>query len=354
MILDKYLAQSAPALSRRQFVTMTVGGAVGVALMPVATPGAWAQNAKDVPPGQKPTEAAGGLRQHRTRRHDDGAVQPHGHGPGHRDRAGDDLRGRTRCRLEQVRHRLRQPEAELRRPDDGHAPHRRLELGEEQLHAVPRTRRAHEGDARRRGGAAVGRAGIDARGEQRRRQRRRQERRLRRTVRSRDEGGHPREGVAEGSEGLQAHRQADGPEALARQEHRHAGLRRRRAAAGHADRGDRPPAGVRRQGRQLRRCRDAEGQGRSRRAAGTDGPWWPGHCGRGRRLLAGEDRPRRVEGAVEPGRRREGGQRAPARELARTGAHARHAGAAGPLQGRHGALAPARRRRSTPNSSSRT
>jgi isoquinoline 1-oxidoreductase beta subunit len=57
MILDKYLAQTAPALSRRQFVTMTVGGAVGVALMPGAIPGAWAQNAKDVPPGQKPTEA---------------------------------------------------------------------------------------------------------------------------------------------------------------------------------------------------------------------------------------------------------------------------------------------------------
>ena len=57
MILDKYLAKAVPAVSRRQFVTMTVGGAVGVALMPMAMPGARAQSAKDVSPGQRPTEA---------------------------------------------------------------------------------------------------------------------------------------------------------------------------------------------------------------------------------------------------------------------------------------------------------
>jgi isoquinoline 1-oxidoreductase beta subunit len=70
MILDKYLppsravagSQSAPTvapLSRRQFVTMSVGGAVGLAFMPLASTTVRAQNAKDVPPGQKPTEAPG-------------------------------------------------------------------------------------------------------------------------------------------------------------------------------------------------------------------------------------------------------------------------------------------------------
>ena len=62
MILDKYLAQALPAtapLSRRQFVAMSVGGAVGLAFMPLATTAVRAQNAKDVPPGQKPTEAPG-------------------------------------------------------------------------------------------------------------------------------------------------------------------------------------------------------------------------------------------------------------------------------------------------------
>ena len=61
MILDRYLppapaASAAAPLSRRQFVTLTVGGAVGLALMPLATPEVRAQNATDVPPGQKPTE----------------------------------------------------------------------------------------------------------------------------------------------------------------------------------------------------------------------------------------------------------------------------------------------------------
>ena len=54
MILDKLIAQtSTPELTRRRFVTMTVGGAVGLALMPLATPEARAQNAPDLPPGQK-------------------------------------------------------------------------------------------------------------------------------------------------------------------------------------------------------------------------------------------------------------------------------------------------------------
>jgi isoquinoline 1-oxidoreductase subunit beta len=65
MILDKYLQQavadmsSTTALSRRNFVTMIVGGAVGLAFMPLATPEVRAQQAPAVPPGQKPTEQPG-------------------------------------------------------------------------------------------------------------------------------------------------------------------------------------------------------------------------------------------------------------------------------------------------------
>jgi isoquinoline 1-oxidoreductase subunit beta len=61
MYLDKVLQQalaqpgSAP-LSRRHFVAMSVGGAVGLAFMPFASSEVRAQNAPAVPPGQKPTE----------------------------------------------------------------------------------------------------------------------------------------------------------------------------------------------------------------------------------------------------------------------------------------------------------
>jgi isoquinoline 1-oxidoreductase beta subunit len=57
MILDRVFPQALPPLSRRQFVTTTVGGAVGLACLPLATPEARAQGAKDAPPpGSKPTE----------------------------------------------------------------------------------------------------------------------------------------------------------------------------------------------------------------------------------------------------------------------------------------------------------
>ena len=55
MIIDHLLRLSvaaASAVSRRRFVTMSVGGSVGLALLPWAT----AQQKADVPPGQKPTE----------------------------------------------------------------------------------------------------------------------------------------------------------------------------------------------------------------------------------------------------------------------------------------------------------
>lgn len=65
MIHDRLLSQSlahhlsaagTTRLSRRRFVTMSVGGTVGVALMPFALPGLHAQGAPELPPGQKPTE----------------------------------------------------------------------------------------------------------------------------------------------------------------------------------------------------------------------------------------------------------------------------------------------------------
>lgn len=62
MILDKILSQASALkteLSRRNFVTMTVGGAVGLAFMPLASEDVRAQNAPAVPPGQKPTERPG-------------------------------------------------------------------------------------------------------------------------------------------------------------------------------------------------------------------------------------------------------------------------------------------------------
>ncbi len=63
MIIDRYLPRAlplpAPALSRRQFVTLTLGGAIGLAFMPLASLDVRAQNASTVPPGQKPTEQPG-------------------------------------------------------------------------------------------------------------------------------------------------------------------------------------------------------------------------------------------------------------------------------------------------------
>jgi isoquinoline 1-oxidoreductase subunit beta len=59
MILDKLMQQHAAAntprteFSRRQFVAMTMGGAVGLAFLPLASPEVRAQNAPDLPPGQK-------------------------------------------------------------------------------------------------------------------------------------------------------------------------------------------------------------------------------------------------------------------------------------------------------------
>ena len=59
MILQKLLESQAPAFNRRSFVTMTVGGAVGLAFMPLASTDVRAQNAPSVPAGQKPTERPG-------------------------------------------------------------------------------------------------------------------------------------------------------------------------------------------------------------------------------------------------------------------------------------------------------
>ena len=62
MIIEKFLRQaaldSAPSavLSRRSFVTMSVGGVVGLALLPWVSAEVQAQQAPSVPGGQKPTE----------------------------------------------------------------------------------------------------------------------------------------------------------------------------------------------------------------------------------------------------------------------------------------------------------
>ncbi len=63
MMIEKYLSQAAAQssvtarpLSRRAFVTMSVGGAVGLAYVPLGSSPAHAQQASAVPAGQKPTE----------------------------------------------------------------------------------------------------------------------------------------------------------------------------------------------------------------------------------------------------------------------------------------------------------
>jgi len=57
--IDPTAAAATPAFSRRQFVTLSVGGAVGLAFMPLASLTGHAQQAPALPPGQKPTEQPG-------------------------------------------------------------------------------------------------------------------------------------------------------------------------------------------------------------------------------------------------------------------------------------------------------
>ncbi len=59
MILNKFLSATPQEVSRRNFVSMTIGGALGLAFMPLATDLVRAQNAPAVPGGQKPTEQPG-------------------------------------------------------------------------------------------------------------------------------------------------------------------------------------------------------------------------------------------------------------------------------------------------------
>ena len=148
---------------------MTVGGAVGVALMPVATPGAWAQSAKDVPPGQKPTEAPAAFV----------SIAPDGTTTVLCNRM--DMGQGIETALAMIC--AEELDADWSKCVTGFGnrtpnyvdPTMGMHLTggsnsvKNSYHAVPRTRRAHERDAGRRGGAQVGRAGIDARGEQRRR-----------------------------------------------------------------------------------------------------------------------------------------------------------------------------------------
>ncbi len=60
MMIDKYLPdavrRAAGRMSRRNFVIMSVGGAVGLAAIPLGLQVVGAQQAAKLPPGQKPTE----------------------------------------------------------------------------------------------------------------------------------------------------------------------------------------------------------------------------------------------------------------------------------------------------------
>ena len=136
---------------------------------------------------------------------------------------------------------------------------------------------------------------------QRHRQQRPAPRRFRRTRRRGDAAAGAREGGAEGPEGVPPDRQADDA-------HRRTPTASRGAKAfgidirlpGMKTVGPGPCAGVRRQGRDLRR---QQGHGREgRRDVLQDRRPGPGRAGGGggrRRLLAGEARPRRAGGAVE-------------------------------------------------------
>ncbi len=152
--------------------------------------------------------------------------------PGRANGPADDPGRRARCRLEPGAQQERHQRCRLPRPRVRHAPDRRLQLHQEQLHAIPRARRARTGHAavgrrrkveRRRGHAAhAGRHGAGPG---------RTQAGLWRTGRSRHGAAGAREGHAERPEGFQDHRPAHHAAGCACQEQRPARLRHRRQAA---------------------------------------------------------------------------------------------------------------------------
>ena len=104
-----------------------------------------------------------------------------------------------------------------------------------------------------------------------------QARPLRRAGRGRLEAAGAEDGVAQGPQGLEAHRQADQAPRHAGEDHRPGPVRHRRAVRRAAHRGGGPVPGVRRQGEVARR---RQGQGGARRAHGGAGAQRRGRGGR--------------------------------------------------------------------------
>ena len=98
----------------------------------------------------------------------------------------------------------------------------------------------------------------------------------------------PKDVDAQGPEGLEDHRQVGEAARHARQGQRQAGLRHRREAARHAQRRDHGLPGLRRQGEELRRRRGREDAGRQEGREGRRHR----RRGRGRQLVARQDRAR--------------------------------------------------------------
>ena len=320
MIIDHLLRSvtASPAdVTRRRFVTMSVGGSVGLALLPWAA----AQQKADVPPGQKPTEQPSAFV----------SIAPDGTTTVICNRM--DMGQGIETALAMVcAEELGADWSKVKTGFGTAAPNyvdpafgMHLTGGSNSVKNSYTQYR--ELGARTRAmliAAAAKRWNVPAssldRG-QRRGARRRSLGRLRRAVRRRDEGADSRAGGAEGPEGLQADRQAHRAEGVARQVERPADLRHGHQAARHAGGGDRASAGVRRQGQDLRCRGGAKGDRRARGVAGRARPRWPRRRGGGQRLLAGQDRPRRAEARVGHRRPREGRQHEAAgayRELART------------------------------------
>ena len=261
-----------------------------------------------------------GLRADRPQRRGHGHHQPAGVRPGCADRPADDPGRGTRRRLEPGAQPQRLRRCGLPRPAVRHPPHRRFALDQEQLHAVPRTRRARPGDAAVRRGGALERGREHAAHAGRHGARPgRPQGGLRRTGRGRDGLAGAREGHAEEPEGLPHHRPAHHAPGCACQEQRAAGLRHRHAPARPAHRRGGASAGVRRQAHVGGRQRGARHQGRQGRAAHPGGPRRRRRGRGGRRLLARQAGARRAQAAVEHRQRREGRQRTPAGPVPRTG-----------------------------------
>ena len=246
-LLARGQADDATALPRRSFLKLAGAGGLALGAFPhLAT----AQATDAAVGGLKPTQQPSAFVQIAPERRGHGHHQPAGVRPGRADRPADDPGRGARRRLAPGAQPQRLERPGLPRPALRHPPHRRLPLDQEQLHAVPRTRRARPRDAAVRGGSALergrgqpahaGRHGAGPGGPQGG---------LRRTGRGRDGPARAREGHAEEPQGLPHHRPPHHAPGCARQEQRATGLRHRHAPARSAHRRGGASAGVRRQAR---------------------------------------------------------------------------------------------------------